>query len=246
MSNSLVAKPKGGVQVKEKGAHEVTVFFLESSKKVLWIEANEKFVNILLNFLLLPVGVAVQAISCQAHAIEGRLNSVGGLGNIFGNFQSPGMDGKVSTPEVIAKLLNPPPVLSIPTRLEKAYACVNISNMYKRCERCGQAAWCWETLWDFTRCPNVSNAPCAITSVGQPDKRVHEMAKWHTYIVTEALEVHPSSVAKGMDLLRDVHLFGNVIKKKRVFGSAEVLELLRVSLTKASPLNEVFRWDDSP
>ncbi|KAG0564484.1 hypothetical protein KC19_8G114100 [Ceratodon purpureus] len=219
MSNlCVVANPEGGVEVKEEGAHEVTVFFLESSKKVLWIEANEKFVDILLNFLLLPVGVAVQAVSRQAHAIEGRLNPIGGLGNIFANFQSPGMDGKVSTSEVIAKLLNPPPVLCNPTQLMNAYACAYMQS---------------EPNWSWSR-----------KNKGQLDK-LHEMAKWHTYIVTEALEVHPSSVAKGMDLLRDVQ-FGKVIKKKRIFGSDEVLKLLRASLTKASPsLNEVFRWNDN-
>jgi hypothetical protein len=54
--------------VREPGSHEVTVFFLQSSKRVLWIEADMKFVDILLNFLLLPVGAAVQALSRQGRA----------------------------------------------------------------------------------------------------------------------------------------------------------------------------------
>jgi hypothetical protein len=65
MSTNVVAKP---AVVREPGSHEVTVFFLESSKRVLWIEADMKFVDILLNFLLLPVGAAVQALSRQGRA----------------------------------------------------------------------------------------------------------------------------------------------------------------------------------
>jgi hypothetical protein len=157
------------------------------------------------------------------HAEEGRPDPVGGLGNIFCNIDSPGMQGKVPTSEVKVKLLNPPPVLSNSTRLQNAYACASMSLRQECGSGCGRGAWRWEALWDdriaVRGCPRSQYCSPAIKDL---PGNLHEMARWHTYIVTENLEVHPSSVAKGMDLLRGVQ-YSQVIKEKRVVGSDEVL-----------------------
>lgn len=160
--------------------------------------------------------------------------NIGGLGNIFCNIEVPGMQGKVPTSELEAKLLNPPTVLGNDKRLESAYACATMS-LRRECGLCQTGTWSWESLWDdritATRFQGGYDASsCSMCKrdmkiMDSPGTRLQEMAEWHTYIVTEKLEVHPSSVAKGMDLLGELPFTkrnDQVLKKKCVVGKHEV------------------------
>ncbi|EFJ06084.1 hypothetical protein SELMODRAFT_431033 [Selaginella moellendorffii] len=230
----------------------VRLLFVKSTRTVLFLEANKKFVDALLSLLLLPMGSVVNLVRGATGMHDNELGAIANLhGSVIDKLE---LEEKLLVAREVltnpaAPLGFPGTMLAIqpsgemPSFLPKVYKCSSSqcrnfgTVINQQCSCGGYCSRFTEPVTDIYKVAVVAD-PAAPPHSGYVKDNVE-------YMITDGLEVFPTSTVKSIMLL-----VKNKVENMGDLGSIEIMvtrdwmvKILRRSLVSKTVLNDVFKAD---
>lgn len=214
----------------------------EKTGKILYAEAGKDFVDLLFSFLTLPIGSVMKLLSELKQA-----KKVGSLSNLYKSvekLQTMFMNADKShllEPSVMCS--NPNAILRIKSAPIVYYVCGSQvhyggATHYMATQSGGRCA-CGRNMTYPVQLQNPSTGDITNHTGSSGEGYVKETV---TFIITNDLEISPSSTITSINLLNKLNLkdLSDLGERNASVGPNEALELLWASLVSTTPLNDVF------
>ncbi|KAJ6964379.1 hypothetical protein NC652_002606 [Populus alba x Populus x berolinensis] len=217
----------------------------KKSNRVVFVESDELFVDILFSFLTMPMGTIIHLISNLSPT-----NGIGCMNNLYKSVEN--IDVKYFRTEACKDMLLHPhnSAAAYCKSLKLKIDDIDTSSFFfcesSSCTPSSYKLWShYKNLYCGCGRPmgRILNPPCPAPSNSGSDERnrgvfVKEMAR---FVVSDYFQVMPASTSASISLLTKLGVMDTSNIEERIFdiGVTEVLELLECSLVSGTPLTEV-------
>ncbi|XP_058188606.1 uncharacterized protein LOC131306403 [Rhododendron vialii] len=201
----------------------------KEKNRIVFVEANNDFVDVLFSFLTIPIGTIVRLT--REHSLEGE---IGCLNNLYETLEK--FDEGFLSSEHKGILLHPRCATDVYCRDLKVDLVECNKSKYYVCASCGMVSY-YQT--DSCRCGKALsielNLLDRVTQDGsgliKPTVR---------FMITDDFQVLPMSTAAGLSLLGNFGAFDGSKTEERMLniGKDEVLKLLKCSLASRTPFSD--------
>ncbi|KAG6789370.1 hypothetical protein POTOM_005467 [Populus tomentosa] len=217
----------------------------KKSNRVVFVESDELFVDILFSFLTMPMGTIIHLISNLSPT-----NGIGCMNNLYKSVEN--IDVKYFRTEACKDMLLHPHnaaaayCKSLKLKIDDLdtssfFCCESSICTYSGYKLLGH----YKNLYCGCGRPmnRIMNLPCPAPSNSGSDERnqgvfVQELAR---FVVSDYFQVMPASTSASISLLTKLGVMCTSNIEERIFdiGVTQVLELLECSLVSRTPLTEV-------
>ncbi|KAG0504257.1 hypothetical protein KC19_12G036700 [Ceratodon purpureus] len=241
---------------------KVTLFRSRKTKQVMFLEAGKDFVDTLFNFLVLPMGTIIHILS---HLGVQYVSPFGGISYIFESVDSATflhLDKKYLVqprPAVVGCTCLPSMVeCGLPLQTELVVANImqpNRNSTPLTVYRCDRGPSCnLFSIKEGARCVECnaglsphdyykfSGGPYSVQRIIPPaSKGIGFVKENFKFIVTDKLEIKPSTMITSMSVLKNLEITSNDLESNEATASiTQVLLLLHSAVISKTCLNDVF------